>query len=81
MQNRQKFHLSQFVRLKGQPKSPAMTITKVFRTIEENEGERTITFAYQCSWWNVKLYHFSTFNLEESTLEKVRHKKLHTPQE
>ena len=73
MKNAQKFIRGQSVRLRGQPDSPAMTITKIFRQQEEFEGmEKVRTFSYECSWWESKKQLFHRPNFEEETLEKVK---------
>ena len=73
MKNRQKFQRSQLVRLKGQPQSPSMTITKIIRIQEDAEApEKLINFIYECSWWNAKRNRFDKLDLDENTLEKVK---------
>ena len=73
MKNRQKFQRSQLVRLKGQPESPPMTITKILRMQDDNEApEKVINFTYQCSLWNAKRNRFDKLDLDENTLEKVK---------
>lgn len=76
MQNKQKFQRATLVSVIGQPKSPSMTITKIIRTItgDDDESEKIITFAYECSWWNEKKRYFHREIFEEDTLQKVREK-------
>lgn len=70
--NLQKFQRAQLVRLKGQPDSPDLTITKIIRTQAEGFYEKMIKFSYQCTWWDKKKKCFHQLIFEENTLEKVK---------
>ncbi len=73
MKNKQKFLRGQSVRLRGQPNSPSMTVTKIFRHEEESQSmEKTRTFSYECSWWENKKQLFHRLVFDEESLEKVR---------
>lgn len=73
MKNKQKFQRSTLVKLKGQPSSPSMTITKIIRNESENEkGEIERTFSYQCSYWNDKNKHFHHEIFDEDVIEKAK---------
>jgi uncharacterized protein YodC (DUF2158 family) len=75
MQNRQKFQRATLVSLLGQINSPSMTITKILRTITgDDETGKIISFAYECSWWDVRKKCFHREVFEEDTLVKVREK-------
>jgi uncharacterized protein YodC (DUF2158 family) len=70
--NLQKFQRAQLVKLKGQPNSPELTITKIIRIQDENFEEKMLKFSYECTWWDSKKKCFHQLIFEENTLEKVK---------
>ena len=72
MKNTQRFNRCTPVRLRGQPDSPPMTITKIIRTQKEGIAEMDLEFSYHCSWWDAKRNNIIHFVYAEYSLEKVK---------